>query len=208
MKKSLFIAALGLGAVTATSSYAQGYVAFSSYVADGALGASTSFSFFKTGLVGAGYTADLYCALGTVSDPVNNSSFISIISPPTGLTDLGVFAAYDNSGAATGADGLGYFNGPTVTMPGYTGGSVTFEVVAFQTSLGYANSIFRGRSGAFTMDDITTSPSNPVTFFGDNGQPMPNFFVVGMPEPSTLVLAGFGRSGFTRGVPPQAVIIG
>jgi hypothetical protein len=128
--------------------------------------------------VGIGNTADLYYALGTVSDPVNNSAFTA----PTGLTDLGVFAAYDS---------LGYFDGPVVTIPDYTGGPITFEVVAFNGS-SYADSVFRGRSGSFTMDSIATG-GIPVPALGDNGQPMPNFVeLIIIPEPTTLTLAGLG----------------
>ncbi len=187
MKKKIFLSILLLS-TKVVSSYGQGLVIFSSYAANGSLGAITTY-FGSSTPVGIGFTADLYYALGTVSDPVNSSSFISIISDPTGLTDLGVFAAYDNSGVATGADGLGYFDGPTVIIPGYTSGPITFEVVAFNGS-SYADSIFRGRSGSFTMDSIANIPG-PATLFGDNGQSMPNF-VIPAPEPTTLALAGLG----------------
>ena len=187
MKKSIFLSILLL-TTGVVSSYGQGFVVFSSYAANGNAGAITTFSGSSTP-VGIGFTADLYYALGTVSDPVNSSSFVSMISDPVGLTDLGVFAAYDNSGVATGADGLGYFDGPTVIIPGYTDGPITFEVVAFNGS-SYANSTFRSRSGSFTMDSIANVPG-PATLFGDNGQPMPNI-VIPAPEPTTLTLAGLG----------------
>ena len=41
------------------------------------------------------------------------------------------------------------------------------------------------------MDSIATGGS-PSPFLGDNGQPMPNFFVSPSPEPSTLALVGLG----------------
>lgn len=126
------------------------------------LGAITTFSGSSTP-VGIGFTADLYYALGTVSDPVNSSSIISIISDPVGLTDLGVFAAYDNSGNAVGSDSLGYFDGPIITIPGYIGGPITFEVVAFN-GVSYVNSTFRSRSGSFTMNSIANTPGGPQLF--------------------------------------------
>jgi hypothetical protein len=192
MKKSIVLATIGL-AMTVASSRGQGFVQFSSYAANGGAGATTSFWFpLMPGLVGTGYTADLYYAIGTVSDPVNSASILSMLSPPTGLTDLGVSAAYDNSGGATGVEGLGYFDGGVVTIPGYTGGPITFEVVAYQTSYGsYNNSINRGRSGSFTMSSIATRPV-PVPGLGDNGQPMPDFYVIAMPEPTTSVLTALG----------------
>jgi hypothetical protein len=195
MKKSVFLAAFGL-AIGVVSSDAQGYVVFSSYAANGDIGALTSFAgndghMTYSGPIPEGFTADLYYALGTVSDPVNFSSPSTTSIDPTGLTDSGVTATYDNSGAAIGAAGLGYFDGGVVTIPGYTGGPITFEVVAFSGS-SYSDSAFRGRSGAFTMDSIATSASITATFFGENGQPMPNFYIFIIPEPTTLALAGLG----------------
>jgi hypothetical protein len=195
MKKSVFLAVFCL-AIGAASSSGQGYVVFSSYIANGGIGALTSFAGYDghmtySGPVPEGFTAELYYALGTISDPVNISSASSTSTDPTGLTDSGVTAAYDNSGGATGAAGLGYFDGGVVTIPGYAGGPVTFEVVAFSGS-SYSDSAFRGRSGAFTMDSIATSTSIAATFFGDNGQPMPNFYIFVIPEPTTLALAGLG----------------
>jgi hypothetical protein len=197
MKKSIFIAVLGL-ATGLSLSHGTGYVYFSSYDANGGLGAITTYGFGAPNPIGVPFQADLYYALGTVSDPVNRSPDFSF---PTGLTDLGVFAAYDNSGVATGSWGLGYFDDPSVvTIPGYTGGPITFEVVAFSGSSyadfngsPYASPTWRGRSGSFTMDSIPTSPMVVPVYLGDNGTPMPNFAVdVAIPEPNTLALAGLG----------------
>lgn len=171
MKKRVFIAVLGLGA-SLVSSHGQGFVVFSSYTANGGVGALTSFAFFSTGPVGIGYTAYLYYALGTVSDPVNNSSFVSIMSPVSSAFTLlpGASAAYDNSGAAFGAAGLGYFDSGVFVIPGYTGGPITFEIFATD-----AQGVRFGRSGSFIMDSIDTNPAMPASEFGDNGQPMPTF---------------------------------
>jgi hypothetical protein len=186
MKKSVFLAAFGL-AYGVASSFGQGYVHFSSYSANGGEGALTS-SFL--GLVGPNFTAELYYALGTVSDPVF-SSYASILSPVSSALTLlqGVSAQYDNY--PTDPADLGYFDDGVAVIPGYTGGPITFEVIAFYGS-SYANSGVRGRSGSFTMDFIA-GPGQPASEFGDSGQPMPNFFVTNVtPEPSTLALAGLG----------------
>jgi len=176
MKKSVFLAVFGL-AYGVASSFGQGYVAFNSYDANDGAGALTTI--FENGqLAGPAWQAQLYYALGTVSDPVNFTSYTSIVSPVSSALTLvnGVTVAYDDNGD-------GYFQGPLVTIPGYTGGPITFEVAA-------ASPGGLGRSGSFTMDSISTSPSQSATLFGDNGAPMPNFVVSIGPEPTTLALAG------------------
>jgi hypothetical protein len=192
MKKSLIFAALGVAATAATS-MGEGYVVFSSYAANGGIGPRTTIYGTST-LLNSTWTAGLYYAIGTVSDPVNNSLAASIDSLPTGMTlytGQNATAAYANSGWAKGL--LGYFDGSVLTIPGYTSGPITFEVVAYQGT-DYASATSRGRSGSFTMTSIQSSAVAPSNF-GDNGQPMPNFDVVSVPEPSTLALAGLGGVG-------------
>ena len=187
MKKSVFLAVFGL-AYGVASSFGQGYVAFDSYSANGGVGALTTI--FENGqLVGSPWQAQLYYALGTVSDPVDSSSYVSIVSPVSSALTLlqGVSAQYDNYPPAD----LGYFDDGTAVIPGYSGGPITFEVVAFLGST-FDSAIGRGRSGSFIMDSIADSASSFPTFFGDNGQPMPNFVVSIGPEPTTLALAGLG----------------
>ncbi|MEJ0089547.1 MAG: hypothetical protein WDM80_07360 [Limisphaerales bacterium] len=163
MKKSIFFAALGLATV-GISSFGQGFVAFSSYYANNGAGAITTL-FGSGNPIPAGYTADLYYALGTVADPINYSSASSIISVPAGLTDLGFTANYLSGPKA------GYFDGGIATIPGYTGGPITFEVVAYNGS-SYASSTWRARSGSFTMNSIAIGAS-PAPALGNNGQMMP-----------------------------------
>ena len=187
MKKSIFIAVLGLSAGIA-SSYGQGFVAFSSYLANGGAGATTK-NFLTSALLPAGYTATLYYALGTVSDPVNENSQASITSPISAAFTLvaGSGAEYDNSGGATGAPGLGYFDGATLQIPTYVSGPITFEIWASN-----ASGLIVGRSGSFT-DSSIAGPGLPVTVTGDNAVGgMPNFLVAPVPEPTTLALAGLG----------------
>ena len=179
MKKSIFIAAIGVAASVA-SSYGQGYIAFNSYSANSSAGALTSFSFGQSGPVTGAFTAELFFALGTVSDPVDQASSLSVKTPPTGLTGIpSSIVSYD-------ANGDGYFQAlaPAI-IPGYTTGAVTFEIVAVGPG-------WYGRSGSFTESTIANSTSAPLTLFGDNGPGMPSFVVAPVPEPTMLALAGLG----------------
>jgi hypothetical protein len=177
MKKSIFIAVLGVTASVA-SSYGQGFVAFNSYVANQSVGAIAWAADGTTPL--DGYTADLYFALGTVSDPGHNDSTL----PSAAFTDLHITGVTYSGG---------YFQGPTAIIPGYASGPITFEVVAFNgTSITDPTTTFRGRSGSFTESSIANSASSPLTIFGDNGTGLPVFAVAPVPEPTTLALAGLG----------------
>jgi len=189
MKKAIFIAVLGVAASVASSYGQSGFVIFSSYAANGGAGALTT---LNNAPIGIPYMADLYYALGTVSDPVNEGSNGSITALPSAqFTDLGVLTGYDNSGGAVGSAGLGYFDGSTVTIPGYTSGPITFEIVAFNGAT-YLGSADRGRSGSFTESSIAASSSAPSTTIGDNAGGLPSFVVAPVPEPTTLALAGLG----------------
>jgi PEP-CTERM motif len=174
MKKSILIAILGVTASAATS-FGQGYIAFTSYLANGGAGALTTFQGSSTPVPGT-FSAELYYALGTVSDPVNGNPG----SPVSGL-----FTAVPGSITLYDASNDGYFQGGTAILPTYASGAISFEVVAFGPAGAF------GRSGAFTESIIASSASAPVTNFGDNGTGMPSF-VVPVPEPTTLALAGLG----------------
>jgi PEP-CTERM motif len=175
MKKSIFIAVLGLAAGVA-SSYGQGYIAMNSYSAN-------SFAGFLTTLIGTStpvdntFSVELYYAMGTVSDPVDQNSATSVKTPVTGLTALpSSITPYD-------ANNDGYFQGATAIIPGYTGGPITLELVA-------SNPGWLGRSGSWTESSISAA-STSLSIFGDNGV-APSFVVAPVPEPTTLALAGLG----------------
>jgi len=170
MKKTIFIAVLGMAACAATS-YGQGYISFNSYSADQSAGAITTFGNgpLNGSPVPGTFTAELYYALGAVS-----SGFTAL---PSTIT------AYD-------ASGDGYFQGGTATIPGYSSGAVSFEIFATGT---YNSVVYSGFSAPFTESTIASSLSSPLTSFGDNGPGMPNFSVLApVPEPTTLALAGLG----------------
>ena len=172
MKKSILIAVLGVAACAATS-YGQGYVVMSSYLANGGLGAVTYMPDGTTPVSG-NFTAELYFALGTVSDPGNGGPISGLFAPiPSSLV------SYD-------ANNDGYFqNSTTVIVPGYASGAISFEVWA-------AGPGFQGRSGAFTESKIGADSGAPPSIFGDNGPGLSNFSISPVPEPTTLALAGLG----------------
>jgi hypothetical protein len=192
MKKSVLIAVLGVAASVATS-YGQGYIKFSSYAQ--VTGYAPVTQFVGGALIGVPYTAMLYYAFGTVSDPVlgNINSITGLPSGFTLYTGQNSTAAFDASGAATGAAGLGYFDGGGTVIPLYTGGPITFEVVAFN-GVDYASSDSRGRSGSFTMPSIRTDGVNSIF------TTMPGFNVAVVPEPTTLALliCGIGGLGLVK----------
>jgi hypothetical protein len=182
MKKSIFIAVLGLAAGVA-SSYGQGFVYMNSYSANGSTGFITSY-FTGGAPVPGTFTAELFYALGTVSDPVDPASISSIISPISSA-----FTALPSSIIAYNSANDGYFGanpiGPTVSVPGASSGAVSFELLAFS-----ADGKYIGRSGSWTESAIGASTQS-VSFFGDHGT-APNFLVAPVPEPATLALAGLG----------------
>ena len=172
--------------VSMVASHGQGYIAFNSYSCNEGVGALAMAvgdpPFGSSFLLSSDFSTDLYYALGTVSDPV--SLYNSWTLPSPAFTDLDVQGV-------TFSDG--YFEGPTVVIPSYVSGPISFEVVAFNgTSYLDPSSTIRGRSGAFTESMIANSASSPVTLFGDNGPGMPNMYLVVIPEPTTLSLAGLG----------------
>jgi hypothetical protein len=183
MKKSIVLAILG-GTMAVASSYAQGIINFNSYGANAGAGALTTF-LSGGAAVPDGFTAQLYFALGTVSDPVQSGNAASILSPITGLTAVGSPVLYDTTAASGGAF-PGYFQGGNVIIPGYTSGPVTFEVL---TTGVVGSTDYQGRSGSFTMASIPSSANPAIPMSG-----MPNWQVapVVVPEPTTLALAGLG----------------
>jgi hypothetical protein len=176
MKRSIFSAILGM-VVVVVSSYGQGFIVFNSYSANLGAGAIATLNGIP---LDSSFSADLYYALGTISDPVIGWDSESPVSPA--FTDLGMTGV-------TFSDG--YFEGPIVIIPSYVNGPISFEVVAFYGGSSYLNSFIYGRSGAFTESLIANSASSPLTLFGDYGPGMPNI-VIGMPEPTSLALMGLG----------------
>jgi len=177
MKRAIVASILGIAAslALASSSKAQGFVNFISYAAD--VNAPVTLNGV---VVGSEYTADLEFSLN------GGATFTDLSSVAANAG-----SAYPTSFLATDgdtADGAGYFVGPTVTIPGYSSGSVEFIVEAYNGA-SYAASTIRGQSPILTMASIATGNNSPGDMVGLQG-----FTVNPVPEPATIALAGLGMA--------------
>jgi len=169
MKKATLVLALGIVS-SVSPSYGQGSIFFNNY------GASTDaiVTYYSPGWpfhgqpVASSYTAQLLYGFGTITDPSQLifSDITQSFNPST----------------------PGYFQGPIITIPGYSGGPVTFQVVAYQGPSWSLAIGARGGSELFTLPSIATG-TTPVGEFGPSLKP---FAVVYIPEPSTIALVGLG----------------
>jgi hypothetical protein len=181
MKRKTIAAVLGAVGLAATS-YGQGYINFNNYEA-------TPYYAVMYGTQGQGIPALL---AGTAAGPEvsvemgyefgTQTSFTLV---PSSITPIsGTISAPDNGvGPSIG----GWYLGPTITIPGYASGSVTFEAIATVNSGAAA-----GDSGKLIWTEpataIATGLSAPGFFTGLTG----DLVIVGVPEPTTLALAGLG----------------
>jgi hypothetical protein len=196
MKKNVIASILGISATLAlvNLSHGQGFVIFENYDFGGPLNAPVTFA--TAGLNGA----TLVTAGEAVGPTFNAVLLYAIGAAPTFTTltqgNAAAGGAYPTafSGLADGdtANGAGFFLGPTVTIPGYSSGPITFEVEAFNGATYGAAGSWSGTSSSFTLSSL--SAGNPAPPAGDFGAAMQPFTVsfVSVPEPTTLALAGLG----------------
>jgi len=193
MKKALVAAILGI-ALNVTTSHGQGYIIMENYkvvsgtpvfsgVTYGASGGAKAGQF-----VGAasGFKADLLFSLtGTPG------TFTLVAGSQTPF-----FGTSADGGTPT-TDGAGSFLGPNVTIPGYTSGSVSFIVEAYNgTTFGQAGK-FNGQSAVFSINGLQTNPLLPagdlLNIVGTTPTGLQPF-VVNVPEPTIFALAGLGAA--------------
>jgi hypothetical protein len=182
MKRLFVTAALG---VVCVSGFAQGTLNF----ANGAPGvvARVYYTDGVTGLSGSAWSADLYWASGTVANP----ALLNPLNQPATFSTIAAQA--------------GLFMGGPRTIPGAAGSSViTAQVRVWDTASGGTwasasanpNSLL-GESMLFQVtlgDPNATPPGIPASMTALNNHP----WQVGIPEPSTLALAGLGVVVFLR----------
>jgi len=139
--------------------------------------------------VGSNYTASLFFVNGTVS---TQAAFDSL--NPIWVADALFFGTTGTGpGHGVGGDGSGFFDGGTPSLSGQTSFIVTFQVRSWYNGNGlyanYAQALAAGHNvGASNLLPLPVSlppgPAGPLTGL------LP--FVVGIPEPSTILLAALG----------------
>jgi hypothetical protein len=181
MKKSLILGIVGV-AFAAASSYGQGIV-FGNYTSSGQIGSPIHFSATAPGdnlqalagtAVGSSFSMQLLYNNGT--------TFVTLGSPVAFLDGTG-YAGFTSAA-------------PLLQVPGWVSGAVTFEYRAYNTVAvdGVAAGLITGTSAPFTMTPALSSlPTYPdlstATGYSAFSVAGP---IVGVPEPSTLALAGLG----------------
>lgn len=182
MKKLILTVALGVASVAA---FAQGTLNF----ANGAAGlvARVYDTDGVTGLAGSAYSADLFWAAGTVTD----STTLVALNAPATFSTVASQAGLFFGGTRTVPTAAGQFlitaqirvwdsaSGSTWAQAAATGGARVGESILFQVTLANPNA---------------SPPGIPSTMTALNGNPF-NLVTVGVPEPSTLALAGLGLAG-------------
>jgi len=211
MKKQIIIAALAIA--TTASTFAQGYVAFSSSKANGVwYNAGSDTANLGTAHLGNnGITVGFMWAntgtplVGSAGIGTNNTaitpSWTSILTDPNftfavnNSTAALATVAVNNSGLSQG--GWGYLSGVSFPVTGTTAGS-TIEVVAVAWSSLYATPTLASQAGSFLgysqLFNYNTGATSgaAVSTFAASG--MPAFGVSPVPEPATFALAGLGMA--------------
>jgi len=206
MKKQIIIAALTVAA--SVSTFAQGYVLFSSTKAAGVWyspGASTNVTaVIGNGGIDVGFMyalsgTPLVGATGTPTTSNVQASWTSILSDPNfqfannfvggGL----VVQAVNNSGVAQG--GWAYNGGSAFQLSGVAGGT-TIQALAVAWDSHYATPALAAAAGSFLGWGNTISyavgTTGSTTSFAAAGSTV--FGVQPVPEPATFALAGLGMA--------------
>lgn len=194
MKKVLVASILGL-ALSAASSYGQGYIVMQNY---DLIGSTAVYSGVKYGssspvsLVGkyvgeqSGIKVDLLYSLtgaaGTYALAANSQT---------------PFFGTSANGGTPVTDGAGSFFGATLTIPGYTSGNAFFIVEAYDGTSYAAAANYSGQSAVFSMPLQTNGALPAPDLLNLNGvtiQGLQPFVVNPVPEPSILALSGIGAA--------------
>jgi hypothetical protein len=199
MKTSL-LTIVALCAVELTA-FAQGRVAFnnsstfspSDAITIGAVNQGTSGGLAGQGIGGNQYSVQLVWVAGTgLSQAAFDAGVQTSSQPITGVGGGGSPTAAFLANTGSMASGAGFFDAGIIPNPIGTsmpGGGYTMQVLAWYsvglTSYNQALAAGKnlGKSALFNMTATVIAPVNPTVFPA---------FVVGVPEPSSLALAGLG----------------
>jgi hypothetical protein len=210
MKKSLIIAAIA--AFTTVSSYGQGgYIDFQGFLHNVANNWTTPGTISYT----TGIDVELFYAPSGTTSPFSNiassSSPASLAYDPAtawdDITGQSAFQAVDGSGGAgtvamfsDSATGGGAYNGAAAYKAGNLVGGTTYSFLEVAWWTGYSGQYttlaeaaaadsYVGWSQVFSYNALTSGNPAPRVF---TGSLVGNYDVGGVPEPSTLALAGLG----------------
>jgi len=192
MKKTVIASMLALvGSLATLSSYGQGSVIFENYDF-GALNAPVTFGVTAnvsgvSGISGQALGSEFTAALLYSLDGGANYTLLTQAAAGAGGAYPTVFSGTDGNAAS----GAGYFLGPTVTIPGYTSGAVSFIVQAYTGGSSYATATWNGQSAPFSVPGLATGQSPASQFPGGSLQ---SFSVLPVPEPSIFALSGLGAA--------------
>jgi len=201
MKRKILASIIGIAASLAvTSAHAQGriiidnYNTYGPYVTYGtgpSAIAGTSGGPIHNGANGTvgtiNWTMGLYYALGDVTASVGSDATGFGTSSFNGLT-LATGTGSSTSNLRGGADAGSFSSVNPFSIPGYTSGPATIEIVVY-SGADYASSAYRGHSTAYT-----TTPGTGINPSTTTGTGMSTFGVFAVPEPSTFALAGLGAA--------------
>jgi hypothetical protein len=166
MKRKLVASLLGI--ISIASSYGQGSVWFDNYNnmnPNGPGGYSSPIYLAPGVLIPAGFTVDLYYALGTVTDPGASNPY---------APGIGTLLSSRSVGSP------GYVNATIVTAPNYVSGPITFELIAHGTAGAIS---YQGHSAVLTLPSIATGTSLPGYLDGLQS------FSIATPEPTSFALS-------------------
>jgi hypothetical protein len=193
MKKSIFIAVLGVGMASAISSYGQGQVFFANYYSSTQTSGITYAAGSPGGIAGLGVGPEISVELfyGASTD----TQFSQLTGLASSITPVGLGVATGPAAILTSATGAGWFSAGAVQIPltglnSYAAGTtLAFEIEAFGT---YQSVAYQGLSGIYTSATQTSSSVAVPLLNSALDAPGANFTVAPVPEPTTLALAGLG----------------
>ena len=193
MKKALVASILGI-ALNVTMSHGQGYIIMENYKL---VNGSTPVFAGVTYAAGSGALSGQYvgAASGFKADLLYSLNGGTSYSLAAG-SQTAFFSGSHDGGTPT-TDGAGSFIGGTVTIPGYTSGSVLFKVEAYNGA-SYGAGSANGVSAAFTINSLQTNPllapDDLLQLGAGTTSTGLQSFTVAVPEPTTFALAGLGAA--------------